>query len=100
VLIKHPQTAIADFTGSARFGAWVEADAWPALCYSETSGVNAVEAIDSVDDLDAVIKSLATTMSSFSAQTCTSPQNIYIPKRVKTATGRARWRLSLVSASR
>lgn len=88
VLIKHPQTAIVDFTGSARFGAWVEANAWPALCYSETSGVNTV-VIDSVDDLDAVIKSLATTMSLFSAQMCTSPQNIYIPKEgVKTATGR------------
>ena len=88
VLVKHPQTAIVDFTGSARFGAWVEANAWPALCYSETSGVNTV-VIDSVDDLDAVIKSLATTMSLFSAQMCTSPQNIYIPKEgVKTATGR------------
>ncbi len=88
VLVKHPQTAIVDFTGSARFGAWVEANAWPALCFSETSGVNTV-VIDSVDDLDAVIKSLATTMSLFSAQMCTSPQNIYIPKGgITTATGR------------
>ena len=31
-LVKHPQTAIVDFTGSARFGAWVEANAHPALC--------------------------------------------------------------------
>ena len=88
VLVKHPQTAIVDFTGSARFGSWVEANAWPALCYSETSGVNTV-VIDSVDDLDAVIKSLATTMSLFSAQMCTSPQNIYLPKSgIRTATGR------------
>jgi phenylacetic acid degradation protein paaN len=88
VLVKHPQTAIVDFTGSVRFGSWVEANAWPALCYSETSGVNTV-VIDSVDDLDAVIKSLATTMSLFSAQMCTSPQNIYIPKSgIRTATGR------------
>lgn len=88
VLVKHPQTAIVDFTGSARFGSWVEANAWPALCYSETSGVNTV-VIDSVDDLEAVIKSLATTMSLFSAQMCTSPQNIYIPRAgVQTATGR------------
>ena len=34
VLVKHPQTAIVDFTGSARFGSWVEANAHPALCYS------------------------------------------------------------------
>jgi acyl-CoA reductase-like NAD-dependent aldehyde dehydrogenase len=36
-----------------------------------------------------VIKSLATTMSLFSAQMCTSPQNIYLPKSgIRTATGR------------
>lgn len=88
VLVKHPQTAIVDFTGSARFGSWVEANAWPALCYSETSGVNTV-VIESADDLDAVVKSLATTMSLFSAQMCTSPQNIYVPKKgIQTPTGR------------
>lgn len=88
VLVKHPKAAIIDFTGSARFGAWVEANAWPKLCYSETSGVNTV-VVESVDDLDAVIKSLATTMSLFSAQMCTSPQNIYLPQEgVRTITGR------------
>ena len=88
VLIKHPDAAIVDFTGSARFGAWVEANAWPALCYSETSGVNTV-VIDSVEDIEPVIKTLATTMSLFSAQMCTSPQNIYLPRDgVKTASGR------------
>lgn len=87
VLVKHPKTAIIDFTGSARFGAWVEANAWPALCYSETSGVNTV-VIESVEDVDAVIKSLATTLSLFSAQMCTSPQNIYLPERgVRTGDG-------------
>jgi phenylacetic acid degradation protein paaN len=76
VLVKHPQTAI---TGSARFGSWVEANAHPALCYSETSGVNTV-VVESADLLEPVIKSLATTMSLFSAQMCTSPQNIYVPR--------------------
>lgn len=80
VLVKHPRAAIIDFTGSARFGAWVEANAWPALCYSETSGVNTV-VIESLEDPEAVIKSLATTLSLFSAQMCTSPQNIYLPER-------------------
>ena len=79
VLVKHPQTAIVDFTGSARFGSWVEANAHPALCFSETSGVNTV-VVESVDQLEPVIKSLATTLSLFSAQMCTSPQNIYVPR--------------------
>ncbi len=79
ILVKHPRTAIVDFTGSARFGAWVEANAHPALCYSETSGVNTV-VVESVDELEPVLKSLATTMSLFSAQMCTSPQNVYVPR--------------------
>lgn len=88
LLVKHPRTAIVDFTGSARFGSWVEANAFPALCYSETSGVNTV-VVESVEDLDPVIKSLATTMSLFSAQMCTSPQTVYVPDTgIRTATGR------------
>lgn len=79
ILVKHRHTAIVDFTGSAAFGSWVEANAAPALCFTETSGVNTV-VIDSVDALEPVIKSLATTMSLFSAQMCTSPQNIYLPR--------------------
>jgi phenylacetic acid degradation protein paaN len=78
-LVRHPLTAIVDFTGSARFGAWVESNAHPALCYSETSGVNTV-VIDSVDALEPVLRSLATTASLFSAQMCTSPQNFYVPR--------------------
>jgi phenylacetic acid degradation protein paaN len=87
-LIKDPRTAIVDFTGSARFGSWVEANAWPALCYSETSGVNTV-VVESAADIEPVIKSLATTMSLFSAQMCTSPQNIYVPATgIATDSGR------------
>jgi phenylacetic acid degradation protein paaN len=78
-LVNHPQTAIVDFTGSARFGAWVEQNAYPALCYTETSGVNTV-ILESVRELEPVARSLATTMHLFSAQMCTSPQNIYIPR--------------------
>ena len=78
-LVEHPLTAIVDFTGSARFGAWVERHAHPALCYTETSGVNTV-LLESVHDLEAVARSLATTMQLFSAQMCTSPQNIYLPR--------------------
>jgi len=79
LLVKHPLTAIVDFTGSARFGSWVEQNAPPALCYTETSGVNTV-LLESVHDLEPVAKSLATTMNLFSAQMCTSPQNIYVPR--------------------
>jgi phenylacetic acid degradation protein paaN len=86
-LVKHPGTAIVDFTGSARFGAWVEQNAHPALSYTETSGVNTV-VLESMDDLEPVARSLATTMNLFSAQMCTSPQNIYVSRGGVSVGGR------------
>ena len=80
ILVQHPETDIVDFTGSVKFSQWVEANAYPALCFTETAGCNTV-VLDSADDLDAAIRSLATTLCMFSAQMCTSPQNIYVPKQ-------------------
>ena len=79
-IIEHPACAIVDFTGSARFGKWVEENAPPALCFTETAGCNTV-VLESCLDLDPVIRSLATTLCLFSAQMCTSPQNVYVPER-------------------
>jgi phenylacetic acid degradation protein paaN len=78
-LVQHPKTAIVDFTGSVRFGQWVEKNAHPALAFTETAGCNTV-VLESAVDLDAVLRNLATTMCLFSAQMCTSPQNIYVPQ--------------------
>ena len=85
-LIKHPSCAIVDFTGSARFGQWVEANAHPAIAFTETSGVNTV-VIQGATDLDAALRSLATTMCMFSAQMCTSPQTVYLPPQIQTPDG-------------
>lgn len=86
VLIKHKDCAIVDFTGSAQFGAWVEANAHPALAFTETSGCNTV-VLAGAEDLDAAIRALATTMCMFSAQMCTSPQNVYLPPEIATPNG-------------
>ncbi len=51
-IIEHPSCAIVDFTGSARFGQWVERNAHPALCFTETAGCNTV-VLESCPDLDA-----------------------------------------------
>jgi len=77
-LVQHRKTAIVDFTGSVRFGQWVEQNAHPAIAFTETAGCNTV-VLESADDLDAALRSLATTLCMFSAQMCTSPQNIYLP---------------------
>ncbi len=86
VLIKHPDCAIVDFTGSARFGKWVESNAHPAIAFTETSGCNTV-VLAGAEDLDAAIRALATTMCMFSAQMCTSPQNVYLPPVIDTPNG-------------
>lgn len=87
ILIKHPKTAIVDFTGSVKFGQWVEQNSHPAVAFTETAGCNTV-VLESAIDLDAALRNLATTMCLFSAQMCTSPQNIYIPQAgVQTPTG-------------
>ncbi|VTU18590.1 phenylacetic acid degradation protein PaaN [Variovorax sp. PBL-E5] len=86
-LVQHPKTAIVDFTGSVAFGQWVERNAHPALVFTETAGCNTV-VLESADDLDAALRSLATTLCMFSAQMCTSPQNIYVPAQgVRTPQG-------------
>ena len=86
-LVQHSKTALVDFTGSVHFGQWVEKNAYPALAFTETAGSNTV-VLESADDLEAVLRSLATTLCMFSAQMCTSPQNIYIPRQgVRTPLG-------------
>lgn len=87
LLVKHPKTAMVDFTGSVQFGEWVERNAHPALSFTETAGCNTV-VLESAEDLDAALRSLATTLCMFSAQMCTSPQNIYLPQAgVRTPQG-------------
>lgn len=54
LLVKHPKTAIVDFTGSVRFGQWVEQHAHPALCFTETAGCNTV-VLESCADRKSVV---------------------------------------------
>ena len=78
-LLQHADTAIIDYTGSQRFGIWIEQNCTDKLVYTETAGCNGV-VIHSTDDLDGMVSGLANGLCGFSAQMCTSPQNIHIPK--------------------
>ena len=78
-LIGHPGCAIVDFTGSPSFGSWIEANAHPAISFTETAGVNTV-VLESTEDLDATLGAVATSLSLFTAQMCTSVQNLYVPR--------------------
>lgn len=77
-LLQHPDTAIIDYTGSQEFGLWIEKNCTDKLVYTETAGCNGV-VIESTDNLDGMINGLANALCGFSAQMCTSPQNIHFP---------------------
>ena len=77
-LLQHPSTAIIDYTGSQNFGLWIERNCADKLVYTETAGCNGV-VIESTDNLAGLIDGLANALCSFSAQMCTSPQNIHFP---------------------
>jgi len=87
-LLQHPSVAIIDFTGSQRFGSWIEEHCRDKQVYTETSGCNAV-VLESVSDLDAVLDAVALSLCMFSAQMCTAAQNIWVSEKgVETPTGR------------
>ncbi|WP_427183587.1 phenylacetic acid degradation protein PaaN [Bordetella bronchialis] len=89
VLATHPRVAIVDFTGSKANGEWLEQHARQAQVYTEKSGINTV-ILDSVDDLQAAARNVAFSLTLYSGQMCTAPQNILVPRDgVRTAQGRA-----------
>jgi len=80
-LAERPEVAIIDYTGGPGFGGWLERAAAAAgkLVYTEKSGVNSI-VVDSTDNLRGVMGNLAFSLSLYSGQMCTTPQNIYVPR--------------------
>lgn len=87
--IDDPSVQIVDFTGSPRYGGHLERTVTGKLLFTETAGINSV-VLDSCDDLTATATAIARATSLFSAQMCTSPQNVYVPARgIETGSGHA-----------
>jgi phenylacetic acid degradation protein paaN len=84
-LAQRPEVTLLDYTGSTEFGDWLEKNAH-ALVYTEKAGVNGV-VIDSTDDLKGMARNLAMSLSLYSGQMCTTPQNLFVPKDGITASG-------------
>lgn len=80
-LVKHPSVGIIDYTGGPTFGAVVEkvAAEHRKAVFTEKAGVNCV-ILDSTDDLDKAMDNLAFSLTLYSGQMCTAPQNIFIAK--------------------
>lgn len=78
-LATRPEIKIIDYTGSTAFGEWLEDNARQAQVYTEKAGVNTV-VIDSTDDYQGMLANLAFSLSLYSGQMCTTPQNLLIPR--------------------
>ena len=77
VLCENPAVKIIDYTGGAAFGEYVESLPGK-IVFTEKTGVNSI-LLDSCPDLDKVAQNLAFSVSLYSGQMCTAPQNIFVP---------------------
>ncbi|MCX5101903.1 MULTISPECIES: phenylacetic acid degradation protein PaaN [unclassified Streptomyces] len=78
-LALRPEIRIIDYTGSTAFGDWLETNARQAQVYTEKAGVNTI-VLDSTDDYRGMLSNLAFSLSLYSGQMCTTPQNLLIPR--------------------
>lgn len=85
-LAEHPDVKLIDYTGSSAFGSYLETLPGKTV-FTEKAGVNSV-IIDSVKDADKVAANIAFSLSLYSGQMCTAPQNILVPREgIKTGEG-------------
>ncbi|MFG2309030.1 phenylacetic acid degradation protein PaaN [Streptomyces sp. NPDC048566] len=78
-LATRPEIRIIDYTGSTAFGDWLESNARQAQVYTEKAGVNTV-VVESTADYKGMLSNLAFSLSLYSGQMCTTPQNLLIPR--------------------
>ncbi|MGA8028599.1 MAG: phenylacetic acid degradation protein PaaN, partial [Bryobacteraceae bacterium] len=78
-LALRPEIKVIDFTGSPANGLWLEENARQAQVFTEKAGVNPI-VIDSTSDFKGMARNIAFSLSLYSGQMCTAPQNIYVPK--------------------
>lgn len=78
-LVQHAAVAIVDYTGSNAFGTWVRGNARGAHVYTEEAGVNSI-VIGATDDFAGMCGNIAFSLSLYSGQMCTAPQDIFVPR--------------------
>jgi len=77
-LVMDPAVGMVDYTGGSSFGEWLEQNVTHALVFTEKAGVNSI-VIDSAPDLKGIFRNLSVSLTMYSGQMCTTPQNVYIP---------------------
>jgi len=85
-LAEHKDVKLIDYTGGSAFGNYVEGIDGKTV-FTEKAGVNS-SIVDSVADLKSVLQNMSFSVSLYSGQMCTAPQNIFVPETgVETADG-------------
>ncbi len=77
-LAEHQDVKLIDYTGNSAFGSYLEGLAGKAV-FTEKTGVNSA-ILDSVENIDKVAANLAFSLTLYSGQMCTAPQNFYVPE--------------------
>lgn len=87
-LAEHPAVRLIDFTGNTAFGDYLESlRSQNKEVFTEKAGINSV-ILESANDLNAVLQNISTSVSLYSGQMCTAPQNILVPADgIRTAEG-------------
>ncbi len=78
-LVMRPEVGIVDYTGDSELGEWLEQNVTQALVFTAKPGVNSV-VIDSTPDLKGIYRNLPVSLSMYSGQMRTTPQNVYVPR--------------------
>lgn len=85
-LVEDNRVKVIDYTGNSTFGNYLES-LKDKFVFTEKTGVNSA-IIDSANDIDKVVSNLAFSLSLYSGQMCTAPQNFYVPASgIKTPDG-------------
>ncbi|QCR22887.1 phenylacetic acid degradation protein PaaN [Pontibacter sp. SGAir0037] len=77
-LAEHTKVKLIDYTGSTEFGNYIESLKGKTV-FTEKTGVNSI-ILDSMPDLDKVLQNLAFSLTLYSGQMCTAPQNFFVPE--------------------
>ena len=76
-LAESDEIKLIDYTGGSAFGDYLESLPGK-IVFTEKTGVNSA-IIDSTDEVDKMVGNLAFSITLYSGQMCTAPQNIFIP---------------------
>ena len=86
-LAQNPAVKLIDYTGSNAFADWLASDCRQAIVFAEKAGVNLI-LLDSTGDYKSMLRNLAFSISLYSGQMCTTPQNFYVSEEgLKTDQG-------------